>query len=192
MECRDPKFDKKTGKPLTEETPVVEEAVVAESAKPAESNQTFTMTQLLEILQEMKKPNEVEQFRYDQEKQKIADEHANRLRLAERARENAERADRIRSQGQAFCVHQKENGTTAFAGQVNSDGNTRFMCIRCGKVEPPVKAPDDWKTGGVNTQMGADVSGAMRFINERMIMDWHRMTHPNCKMSCCVRELMAV
>lgn len=213
MNPENPKFDRETGKPIpeseqaeyrrkkfntaplpiTDESPANDEPIMAtpaiEPPPPAvpQPQQTFTMEQLLAILTELKKPNEVEQFRYDQEKQKIADEQANRERLALRARENAERADRIRHQGQAMCAHKKENGTTAFAGQVNSDGNTRFLCIRCGEVLPPVKAPDDWKTGGVNTQMGSDVSGGMRFITKEMILSWHRTTHPNCQAQCCKR-----
>lgn len=202
MECTNPKFDKKTGKPLPgfdeqgNKIAVEEPAQIAlESPTPVEPapapaipQGNITMEQLLAILTEMKKPNEVEQFHYDQAKKKIEEEQENRKRLALRARENAERADRIRNQGQAMCGHRKENGTTAWAGQVNSDGNTRFLCIRCGEVLPPVKAPDDWKTGGINTQMGADVSGAMRFITKEMIISWHRSTHPGCHQSCCVRQ----
>ena len=196
-----PKFDKHTGKLIDPNAPEVPNTVAngvpelnqepepqPEVAEPAPQPVGITMEQLMAILTKLKEPNEVEQFRYEQEKKKLDQEQANRLRLAERARENAERADRIRYEGQSICGHVKENGTTAWAGQVNSDGNTRFVCVRCGKVMPPVKAPDEWKTGGINTQMGADVAGAMRFINERMIFQWHRSTHPNCKDRCCVRQ----
>jgi hypothetical protein len=200
------KYDPKTGalvdpnapvKPSTvgdavqEEIEEVNHKVAAKEAAKAAANAPqpekpqFTTSDLMALLNEIRKPNEYEQFQLQEGQKKLKEESDKRLNLAMRARQNAELNERIQQQQQLGCTHMKDNSTTAFAGQVNSDGYWKPLCIRCGKVLPKVKAPDAWKTGGINTQMGADVAGVMRFLNEQTLLAWHRSTVPNCQEACC-------
>jgi hypothetical protein len=163
------------------------EAAEAAARAPKPEVPQFTISDLMALLREAQKPNEYEQFQLQEGKKKLQEEQDKRLNLAMRARQNAELNERIQQQQQLGCTHMKDSGTTAFAGQVNSDGYWRPLCIRCGKILPKVKAPDAWKTGGINTQMGADVAGVMRFLNEQTLLAWHRSTVPDCKDACCAR-----
>ena len=81
---------------------------------------------------------------------------------------------------QDSCRHQKRDGRTAWGGQVNGDGKIRFMCIQCNEVLPAVVAPDQWKTGGVNSHLDDDGSGGMNSITRKDILGWHVGTIKEC------------
>lgn len=205
------KFDRKTGQPIVdnpveavEEPKVVPheeaqefikehpEATVIDVPKPNVQNATFTLEDVMKLMagvvQELKKPTEIETFRYEQEKKKVEEERWRQMKAAQQAAEEAKREEAARRGAQDLCTHKREDNTTALAGQVNSDGYVRFMCTRCFKIMPKVKAPDEWKINGVQTQAAADVSGAMRFITKEHVLAWHRGTVPDCKDACCAKK----
>lgn len=155
-------------------------------------NQGFSLADVMAILQqqnelnqqnfiaavqELKKPTEAEA-------KKLADEKARHERNAKQAAADAMRAHEKEAAVQAACSHKKADGSTRWGGQVNGDGHVRFFCNNCMEILPPVKAPQEWMTNGVNCHAAEDVAGAMRHITRDNILQWHATTAKDCKGDC--------
>lgn len=97
-----------------------------------------------------------------------------KLAKAEQSIKDAFEEEQSRMGQQATCGHQKKNWQTQFVGHVNSDGYVRFTCIRCQKQMPPVKAPQEWVTNGVNAQ---DPNNPFMWkLTEQQIEAWAKHT----------------
>lgn len=133
--------------------------------------QQFTLQDLATVLkgviQELKAPSAEEV-----EKKRKAD--LQMLDRQERSIINAAREEENRERGQASCPHRKRTGQTNFAGQPNADGYVRFICVGCTKEMPPVKAPQEWISGGVNAQ--DPNNPVMWSLTEAQILEWARHT----------------
>jgi hypothetical protein len=119
-------------------------------------------------ISEMKKPNEFEQRKIDLEEAKIA-------RQRQMRRDEMLNEQEVRLAAQKACNHKrrtKDGFASGWAGQVNNDGYIRFICVSCQMVAPEVKAPDEWKTNGVNAQ---DPNGPLYHLTLEQIKQWHTM-----------------
>lgn len=206
------KFDSKTGALVNPDAPFVPstiadaipelaakkqaevELITAEAAAVRETIEPkFSMADVMALLAKMNADNRAAQAELvkelrkptDAEAKKLEDERLKTIKLAELSANQAKLDEAVRTQGQANCPHKRQDNSTALVAQVNSDGYARFFCTRCFKPFPKVKAPDDWKTGGVQTQAAEDVSGALRYITAAQVLAWHKGTVPNCTEACC-------
>lgn len=132
----------------------------------------------LEAVKELRKPNEFEQ-------KKLDDEKARREKAAKDAVEQAKLDEKFRAGRKASCTHKKKDGRTRWGGQVNGDGYIRFHCNSCHDVLPKVKAPIEWATGGVNTHLSIEDSGGMALITKDNILGWHAATVDECTDQDC-------
>jgi hypothetical protein len=138
---------------------------------------------LIEAIKELKKPNELEQKKLNEEKERLRRESEIRV-------DQARRDEEFRTQAQKACAHKKRDGNSSFGGQVNSDGYVRFVCTQCFLIAPEVKAPDEWIRSGVNAQ---DPDNAfMKQLTLKQIEAWHKL-HPKPVMKPIgIREAVAV
>ncbi len=103
----------------------------------------MTYEQMVYLLQEMKKPDEETQKKIDAEKARRAREQKDMIELAlfEEARQKERWAN---------CSHKKENGRSAFGGQMHSDGFYHPICMHCGYAAPPLKPTTEMMSMGVS------------------------------------------
>jgi hypothetical protein len=120
---------------------------------------------LIEAIKELKKPNELEQKKLDQEKERMRRESEIRV-------DQARRDEIFRTQEQSNCSHKKMDGSASWGGQVNSDGYVRFMCTQCRFLAPEVKAPDEWIRSGVNAQDPHNL--VMKNLTLAQIVAWQK------------------
>lgn len=103
---------------------------------------------MLSLVQEIRKPTDVEQ-------RKIDNDNAILERKREMRRQELLSDEATRKSAQRACLHQKKHPRSgafisAWGGQVNSDGCWHPICTVCQMEGPAVKAPMEWVTGGVN------------------------------------------
>jgi len=102
----------------------------------------ITFEQLAFLLQEMKKPDEETQAKLAAEKARREQECKDMLELA--LLEEAKTKQRYQN-----CNHKKENGRSAFVGQMHSDGLYHPICQHCQYEAPPIKPTTDMMSMGV-------------------------------------------
>ena len=90
-----------------------------------------TWAQIMELVKELRKPDDVTQQKLDEEAAKKAKIREQSIQLATIEIETKRRA-------QANCDHKKENGKPAFGGQVHSDGMLHPICLHCGLEADPI------------------------------------------------------
>ena len=108
--------------------------------------------QLMELLKgvvthaivEAKKPDEETAAKQAIEKARLIEARNNRIA---QARLEAEQKAKI----EANCSHTKENGRTAFAGQIHSDGLVHPVCLHCQKLGTPYRPQQETIVQSVNT-----------------------------------------
>jgi hypothetical protein len=134
---------------------------------------------MMKAIAEIKKPSVEEQEKLDKEKARTIKKHQERVTEAkaeEEGRLAAQRACGMRN-------HTKRDGSPAWGGQINSDGQFRPICTQCRLVGPPIKAPREMYTSGVNLQ---DKEIFPRLTLE-MLMAWHH-SYGSHKASGCECE----
>lgn len=57
----------------------------------------------------------------------------------------------MKEQREGNCNHRKENGKSAYAGQVHSDGKIHPVCLHCGKLGDPYAPPQEMLAQGMTT-----------------------------------------
>jgi hypothetical protein len=138
-----------------------------------ESQNRASDERMMKAIAEIKKPSPEEQEKLDKE----------RARTIKRSQERVAEAKAMEEgqiQAQRLCHHIKRDGSPAWGGQVNSDGNFRPICTQCRLIGPPIKAPKEMYTGGVNLQ---DKELFPRLTLE-MLMAWHHSYGSHKEQGC--------
>ena len=97
-----------------------------------EQSVTLTFNQLKELIQEIRKPSQVEQ-------EKLDAEAALKRRQQEQRVETARQEMASKAARESRCSHTKERGESAVYGQKHSDGLVHPICVRCQKLFPTYK-----------------------------------------------------
>jgi hypothetical protein len=172
----------------------------------AEENMTKELdtqqTDLMEVLKQTAELNRVileekaadAKEKLEKRQQESAKREADALQIAQSAAAKAE----LDRQKREFCLHSTihpatKQRTSAWLGQVNSDGYIVPLCNLCKLEMPKVKASDDQKANGVRfAEYSADQLTVDRFEK------WHKSSFPTgCNRETCyvchpVKELEAV
>lgn len=110
----------------------------------SDKNQQMGMTreELIELVRELRKPDQETLDKKEAERKKLEQDRKQMIQLAELEL----RTKRAR---QSNCNHKKEDGRTALAGQVHSDGKIHPICLHCHIELTPQDPPRELLAQGI-------------------------------------------